>query len=90
MAIASFVLGIVALAFSVCVETDIGAICGIVGIVFGAITRDQKKGKIGLILNIIAVAIGAASTIISYFISYFSYYRARSLLYLLLHLQEEI
>ena len=45
MAIASFVLGIVALAFSVFVETNIGIICGIVGIVFGAITRDQKKEK---------------------------------------------
>ena len=45
MAIASFVLGIVALVFSVFVETNIGIICGIVGIVFGAITRDQKKEK---------------------------------------------
>lgn len=65
MVIAAFVLGIVALAFSVLIETNVGIICGIVGIIFGAITRDQKKGEIGLILSIIAVAVGVAGTIIS-------------------------
>lgn len=70
MAVASLVLGIIALCLSIGIGAAgmgwIGSICGIVGIVLAAITL--KKGKdgratAGLVLSIIALSWGVISTI---------------------------
>lgn len=71
MGVASLVLGIVALVFSVCASFAgmgwIGSICGILAIIFGAIAKKnpEQKGKAtaGLICGIIAVCWGIVATI---------------------------
>lgn len=72
METASLVLGIVSLAISLGISASgmgwIGSICGIVGIVLGAIGLKQNgpnrgRAKIGLILSIISLAWGVVATI---------------------------
>lgn len=71
MAVAAMVCGIVSLAISVIFGSFglgwLGSICGIVGIVLGAIARKKtdKKGKAtaGLVCGIISLSWGIISTI---------------------------
>ena len=71
MAVASLVLGIIALVLSFGIGAIglgwIGSICGIIAIVFGAISRKDpaKKGIAtgGLVCGIIALAWGVIATI---------------------------
>ena len=72
MGVAALVLGIISLVCSVMGPLGfIGTICGIVGIILGALSNkntnlDEKNrgyGKTGLILSIIAVALGILFTI---------------------------
>lgn len=55
MGIISLVFGIIALIWSVFGGGAIGITCGVLGIIFGAISAVQNKGKAGLILSIIAL-----------------------------------
>lgn len=71
MALAALILGIVAMLSSfVGGAFDlgwIGSVCGVVAIVFGAITRKKKKssmGTAGMILGIISLVWGIVATIL--------------------------
>ena len=73
MGTAALVLGIISLALSLGVGAAgmgwIGSICGVVGIVLGAIAvkkggADKGRGQVGLILCIIALALGIIVTVI--------------------------
>ena len=55
MGVISLVFGIIALIWSVFGGGAIGITCGVLGIIFGAISAVQNRGKAGLILSIIAL-----------------------------------
>ncbi len=69
MAIASLVLGIVGLVFTLLSAGFlglVGVICGIVGVILGAMARNQGQGNMavaGLVLSIIALALGGVTFI---------------------------
>ncbi len=72
MATAALVCGIIALVISTCGSAAnlawVGSVCGILGIVFGALGQkdpnNKGKAKAGLIMSIIALTWGIIATIV--------------------------